>query len=156
MATLTPSNPILVQGGPLKRIRQAPATVSQTWKAGELCVYTTGLATLVASDGQVVHGQFLNDQTASTTASQLVWVGDIDADMIFEMYELDGTLAAANLQIPYALDVTSNVATVDVGDTGNDAVKIVEIAANYEPSRNVAADVKARCRVRFLAAVVDG
>ena len=155
MATLTPKNPRLVQSDNPMEKRQVAAAVSQTWKQGQVGYYSSGLATFCDDDATNVKFMFLEDQDTSTTASELVWVGIITSDMIFEGFELDGTVARSNIGVPYALDLTSNVITVDIGDTGNDAVTIVDLGWIYEPSRNTSADVKARLKFRYLTAALD-
>ena len=70
-------------------------------------------------------------------------------------FEYDGVLASTDIGVPYACEVTDNIFTVDTDDIGNDLVKIVDLASNYEPSRNKITDIKARCTFKFLTASID-
>ena len=153
--TLTQKNPRLVKSNDPMEKQYVLAADAKTWKAGQPGLYASGVASPVASNGAVVHFVFMADQTTSTS-STYAWVGLVTADMVFEGFELDNALAASMINVPYAVDVTSNILTVDTGDTDNDCVKIIDLASNYEPSRNKSDDVKARCWFRYLTAAIDG
>ena len=155
MATLVPKNPKLVSSATALVKRRIPCAGSVTWKAGEFGVAASGLVTPIASNAVNIQYMFLEDQDSSSVAEAMVYVLVLDVGQIYEGFELDGTLANANIGEDYGVDVTSNIFTVDVGDTSNKAIKIVNIASTYEPSRNVTADVKARCQFRFLSTVVN-
>jgi len=152
--TLTVKNPKQVSGPPMKK-QWVLAADSKTWKAGEIGLFTSGAALPVESDGTVAQLMFLRDQDTSTSSTE-VWVGLITADMVFEGFELDGVLASTNRGESYSCDVTSNHFTVDVGDTGHNIVKIIDLASTYEPERNKITDIKGRCTFRFLTSAIDG
>ena len=153
MATLVPRNPRLMTGE-LRHV-QVPSAVT-TWKAGQWLYAASGLATACASDATAVQYVALSDQNTNPSSGALEEVGLITADQTWEIFELDGTLAAANVGESYGIDVTANILTVDEAETTAKSVKIVRLASDYEPERNVAADVKARCEVRVLTSVIDG
>jgi hypothetical protein len=69
--------------------------------------------------------------------------------------ELDGAVTVANIGARYALDVTSNVCTLDVGDTGHDAFIVKDVLSEIEPINNKADDVCGRALVSVLASVID-
>lgn len=160
MATLTAANPRLV-GGPVMQTVDMLILNGQSWKAGQfLNVDASGLLNTCVSDDDTgnagVKYYALEDQSDPGNSTTYATVGIITADHIFEMNELDGTLTGANIGIQYGIDVTSNVVTVDVGDTSNPAVKVLDIASNYAPLQNSSTDVKARCKVQVLQAAIDG
>lgn len=159
MATLTAVNPRLVKG-PVMESTSLLIANGQSWSAGQfLYVDTSGLLNACASDADSGTGGIkyyaLTDQADPGNSTTYAEVGVIHADHVFEINELDGTLAAANLGQFYGIDVTSNVVTVDVGDTTNDALEIVELAADYNPVQNSTADIKARCRVKVIPAALN-
>ena len=153
MATLVPKNPRL-KTGELRHVQVPSAAV--TWTAGQWLFAASGLATACASDATAVQYVALEDQAVAPSSGDMVEVGLIEAGQTYELFELNGTLAAANVGENYGLDVTSNIVTLDVAETSAAAVKIVRLAADYEPERNDSADVSARCEVRVLASVIDG
>lgn len=155
MATLTPKNPRIVKSGSQPVKEYLPATGSQTWSAGEFATESSGLVTLVASDAVDVKYYLPEAQSTATTASEEVAVIRITNDIIFEGNELDGTITSANVGKQYGIDVTSNLVTIDVGDTTNKAIEITDVASRYEPSRNDAADVKALARFKFINSVIE-
>jgi len=71
------------------------------------------------------------------------------------MNELDGTVAAADVGTHIAIDVTANVVTADLGDTGNDALEIMDIMVNLNPAKYVLADVKAKILVKVLPEALE-
>lgn len=155
MATLTPVNPIIKKTGSQPNKIYLPAAASKTWKAGEFATVASGLISPVATNAVDIKYYLLEDQDTSTSSGDLVACVLLDNDMVFEGFELDGTLSTANLGTQYGIDVTSNVVTVDVGDTSNKAVQILELASVYEPERNDSADVKAKCRFKFIQAAIE-
>ena len=155
MATLIPKNPRIVKSGAQPVKVYLPATGSQTWEAGEFATESSGLVTLVASDAVDVKYYLPEAQSTATAASEEVAVIRLSNDIIFEGNELDGTITSANVGKQYGIDVTSNLVTVDVGDTTNKAIEITDVASRYEPSRNDAADVKALCRFKFINSVIE-
>lgn len=156
MATLTAVNPRVV-GGYLATTEVHAAT-STTWKKGEwLRVDTSGVLQVVASDADAGTGGIqyvaLVDR-ASSDAAGLVTVGVITADIIFEMNELDGAIAVADIGQLYGIDVTSNVVTLDDADTSNPAVKVVRVGSHGKIN-NVDADTKAKVYASVLQSVID-
>lgn len=155
-ATLVPKNPRWV-GGPI--LQEAPVKVlaadSQTWKAGQWGYFASGEATFCDDDATVIQFVFLEDQTTSTSTTS-VRIAYIKPGMLFEMFELNGTIGNANRGESYALDLTSNILTVDVDDTGHDAVQVIKLGVEYDPERNKSDDIKARMIVMPLTACIEG
>jgi hypothetical protein len=159
MATLTSVNPRVV-AGPVMETQKILVDNGTSWKAGQfLFVNTTGELDTCATDADSGTGGIkfygLTDQANPGADGTYATVGVIHPDHVFEINELDGTLSAANVRQVYGIDVTSNVVTVDVGDTTNPALEIIELAADYNPLQNSTADVKARCRVKVIPAALN-
>lgn len=160
MATLTPKNPVVAKGSHMETTNTIMVLNGQSWKAGQfLYMDTNGLLKTCASDADSATGGIkyyaINDQDDPGNNTTTANVGIITADTVFEGFELDGTPAIANIDIPYGIDVTSNVVTVDIGDTGNDAVKITELGYQYDPLMNKSDDVKMRVRFKVLPEALE-
>jgi hypothetical protein len=133
---------------------------NQTWKAGQfLYTNTSGLLVACASDADAGTGGIkylaLEDQADPNNNTTLATVGVITRDHVFIMNELDGSADSANIGIAYGLDVTSNVCTLDEGDTGNPALEVVGIMADINPVQDVATDTKNRALVKILTTVLE-
>lgn len=157
MAISAKGNPKVVHGK--LNVQSHRATDTQTWKAGEFCYATSGAYSPVANDGVNIDGQFMQDQTASTSSSD-VWVGVIpSSSVIFEGYTCsatsDAAVARTNKNIPYALTVSSNQHMIDVSDTGHDAVVITDVAWDYEPFKNSSTDSPGKCKFYVLTAALE-
>ena len=155
MATLVPVNPSIKKSGTQPQKTYLVAASGQTWNAGELATEASGLVTLVASDAVDIKYYLLENQTVATGAGEEVPVIRISSDQVYRINELDGTMTTANIGNQYAITVASNLVSIDVGDTTNKALEVLDIASRYEPSRNVVADVKALCYVKFIPAVIN-
>lgn len=161
MATLTATNPVVVQSDAPMATTKLYILNGQSWKAGQfLNVDANGLINACATDDDASTGggikyYALTDQADPGNSTTLAEVGVITADMVFEMNELDGTVSLANKDQFYALSVASNVCTVDVGDTGNDALQIVELGYLKNPALYDSADVKAKVWCKVIPAVLN-
>lgn len=160
MATLIVTNPEVFQSDlPMATIKKFILN-GQSWKQGQwLFTDTDDLLKACASDADAGTGGIkyvaLTDQADPGNSTTETTVGVITADMIFVMNELDGTVAAADVGTHIAIDVTSNVVTADLGDTGNDALEIVDLMVNLNPAKYVLADVKAKILVKVLPAALE-
>lgn len=159
MATLTAANPRLVKG-PVMETQKKLILNGQSWLAGEfLNLDANGLLNECASDDDAGTGGIkyyaLTDQTDPGNSTTEAEVGVIVSDHEFEGNELDGTVADANVGDQYGINVTSNVVTIDVGDTTNPAVVITNRGPQYNPVDFVDADVKAKIRFRILTTVLE-
>lgn len=159
MATLTSVNPRVV-AGPVMATEKILILNGQSWKAGQfLFVDTSGLLKTCASDSDSGTGGIkyfaLTDQTDPGNSTTYAEVGVIHPDHVFEINELDGAVDSANIGGIYGIDVTSNVVTVDEGDTSNPALKVIAVASDYNTLQNDVADVKGRCKVQVIASVID-
>jgi len=159
MATLTAVNPRVV-AGPVMATEKILILNGQSWKAGQfLFVDTSGLLKTCASDADSGTGGIkyfaLVDQTDPGNSTTYAEVGVIHPDHVFEINELDGAIDSANIGGIYGIDVTSNVVTVDEGDTSNPALKVIAVASDYNTLQNDVADVKGRCKVQVIASVID-
>jgi len=159
MATLTATYPRLV-AGPIMETTKVLIKSGQTWNPGQfLRVDTSGLLVAAASNASAANGGIqyfsLTTQTDPGVSTTLAEVGIIHQDHVFEMNELNGTVTTSNIGNHYALDVSSNIGTLDVDDTSNDCFEVVNVGSEYNPLQNTAADVKGRARVKILPAVIN-
>jgi len=159
MATLTAVNPTVSKGDHMETVKKLILN-GQSWSAGQLLFAdANGLLKACASNADAGTGGIkyyaLTAQTDPGDSTTYAEVAVITPSTIFEGHELDGVVADANVGESYAIDVTANVCTVDVGDTTNVAVVITEIASDYERIKNAAADVKGRCRFRVLPVALN-
>jgi hypothetical protein len=157
--TLIAVNPRLV-AGPVMETRTMLVDNGTSWKAGQfLFLNTTGELDTCASDADAGTGGIkfyaLTDQANPGADGTYAEVGVIHPDHVFEINELDGAVDQANIGQIYGIDVTSNVVTVDEGDTSNPALKVIAVASDYNPAQNLVDDVKGRCRVQVIASVID-
>ena len=153
MAALTAVNPKVVSG-PVMETATLIIKNGQSWKAGEfLNVDSYGLNVCLTDDDASTGGiKYLaledqDDPVATTTTAE---VGVIDEDHVFEGNELDGQLTALNIGANYAINVASNVVTVDVGDTTNPAVQVTDIGQIFNPALYNATDTKQKVRFKIL------
>lgn len=153
-ATLTAVNPALYQG-PVMGTVSLLITNGQSWKAGQFLTVSSGALVACASDAVDIKYFALKDQADPGNATTYAEVGVIEADHIFAMNELNGAVTAANIGGRYALDVTSNVCTVDVDDTSHDAFIVKGVASADEPINNKTDDVKGRLYVSVLSSVLE-
>jgi len=160
MAALTAVNPVVVGKDTSMATVKMLILNGQSWNAGQfLYVDTSGLLNACASDADAATGGIkyyaLTDQTDPGNSTTEAEVGIITSDTIFEGNELDGTVTQANIGPFYAIDVTSNVVTVDVGDTSNDAVVITDIGSEFSPAQYNTDDTKAKIRFRILNVALE-
>ncbi len=153
MATIAKQNPKFAKGEAIDIVRRGSAAV--TWKAGQLLKTASGNVTPCVTGDTEIKYIALSDQDVAPSAGTLVKVGVLKAGTELEINELDGTLAAANVGENYGINVASNIVTLDVADTTNLAVKITQLAADYNSEKYDSTDVQARCRVRILSSVLD-
>lgn len=159
MATLTAANPKVV-AGPVMGTVSMLVLSGESWSAGEfLNVDASGLLNECASNDAAGAGgikfyalQDMADPGNSTTYEE---VGVIHADHVFEGNELDGAVTGAVIGNHYAIDVTSNVVTIDISDTSNDAVIITNIGPNWNPGEYVLADTKAKLQFKILTVCLE-
>jgi len=160
MATLVAVNPEVVGKGTAMPTGTYAILSGQSWKAGQfLFLDTNGLLKACASDAASGTGGIkflaLADQTDPGNSTTDIEVGLITRDTIFEMNELDGSVTVSNRGQFYALDVTSNVCTVDVGDTGNDALEIVALGGDFSPAEYNNSDTKAKVHCKILTVALE-
>ena len=159
MATLISVNPELIYSDNSMETTKKRILNGQTWNKGQwLFTDTSDLLKACASDADGGTGGIkfvaLTDQTDPGNSTTLAEVGVITSDMIWGMNELDGTVALTDVGAQFAVDVTSNVVTVDIGDTTNIAVEITDLGATLNPIKYVVADVKAKVYAKVIAAAL--
>ena len=153
--TLTKVNPAVFSGPPMATVNLLVTNTTGVWKAGQFLTVSSGALIPCASDAVDIKYFALTDQADPGNATTLAEVGVIDPDHVFLVNELDGAVTVANIGARYALDVTSNVCTLDVGDTGHDAFIVKDVLSEIEPINNKADDVCGRALVSVLASVID-
>jgi len=159
-ATLTAVNPELYSGPVMETVDQYVKD-GQSWKAGQfLYSDTAGRLVACASDADAGTGGIkflaLEDQTdPGAEDSDKATVGVITTEHEFIGNELDGAVTSANLGVKYGIDVTSNVVTVDVGDTTNDAVYITRLGSDISPVQYKTDDIKAKVVFKLTTAVIE-
>ena len=160
MAALTAGNPKLVKSD-LPMAREEYLVLNgQSWKAGQfLFLDANGMVKPCASDAASGTGGIkyyaLADQADPANATTRIDVGVITADMIFEGNELDNAVTEAMRDVPYGISVVSNIVTVDTGDTGNDAVMIVDPVTNKIPVKYSSADTLAKVYFKVLPEAIN-
>lgn len=159
MATLTATNPRAFKG----HMETAKVLIEngESWNPGEfLRADTSGLLNACASDTDSGTGgaqyQSLTTQADPGNSTTYAKVAVLTSDIVFIGNELDGTISGANIGQLYGLDVTSNVHTIDVGDTSNPFATLTDVVSiNIETLRNTTSDVKARLLFTVLPAVIN-
>lgn len=162
MAVLNAENPkVYTQGSPMEVDDNHYIKNGQSWSAGQfLYVDTSGRLVACASDAAAGTGgikyQALEDATdPAAEDTTLASVGIITRDTEFIGNELDGTLTSANKGQFYGLDVTSNVCTLDAGDTGNDALEVTRLGSEIAPAQYAAADTLAKVCFKILTTSLE-
>ena len=166
MATLTPAMPRIVVMGDaeVKRVRVADNAV---WNAGQFARKSTSgvLKQSVSGDDVAaggIHYYTLSVQADPDNNTTFANVVKIANDTIFEGNLHHDTpasaLAAAGVVgQQYAIDVASNVATLDMEVTNdvNAAFEVTEIGSDYNAAENSAADLYGRVRFKVLQTVLE-
>lgn len=103
-----------------------PEAASQSFKKGQFIYLVAGAATVLASDATTIYGMALED--ASGTTSNYIAVAVANADAMFEMNVTGAVTAIASVgTTKYALTVASNICSIDISDSSNDAFIIDSI-----------------------------
>jgi len=161
--TLTVANPAMVEPHDVVMATTNEHAVlnGQSWKKGQfLFLDANARLKACASDADASTGgiKFLalnNQDDPGANDTDYPEVGIITDEMVFEINELDGTVATANIGVAYGIDVTSNVVTIDVGDTSNPALQIVSLGFNRNPVLYKSDDIKAKVYAKVIPAVVN-
>lgn len=153
--TLNKTNPSLIHGGVMETVSLLVTNTTGVWKAGQFLTVSSGALVPCASDAVDIKYFALTDQADPGNATTLAEVCVITADMQFVINELNGAVTVANIGARYALDVTSNVCTVDVDDTGHDCFVLKNVMSAVEPINNKADDVCGRAIVSVLQSVIE-
>ena len=157
---LTPVNPKLIKSDEPMETANLLVLNGQSWKGGQFLYADANSAlTVCATNADASTGGIkyvaLVDQADPANATTYVDVGVITQDMVFEGNELDGTATATDIGGQYALDVTSNICTLDLGDTSDDAFEIVDIGHLRNPAEYAATDVKNKVWFKVIPACIE-
>jgi len=154
MTTNTQTNPRAVKG----HMESVDVLIKngETWTAGQFLFPTSGALTEAATDSVNYKYHALTTQTDPGNSTTYAEVSLITKDIVFEGNELNATSSsAAWIGNIYDINVTTNVVTVDVDSTSNPSVRVVDIASNYEPLKNLSTDTYPRLRFVVLKSVLD-
>ena len=127
---------------------------SQTFLAGQMVYYNSGIA-VVATSGTLVLGQALTAGTNTTSSNIKIDVMRVNTDQDWAIKCVNNGTAAlastATVGTRYGLYTTGNVCYMDINNTSNDAVTFLE------PIPNELGEVSASywARVRWTPAVVQ-
>lgn len=127
---------------------------SQTFLAGQMVYYNSGIA-VVATSGTLVLGQALTAGTNTTSSTVKIDVMRVDCNQDWAIKCVNNGTAAlastATVGTRYGLYTTGNVCYMDINNTTNDAVTFLE------PIPNELGEVSASywARVRWTPAVVQ-
>jgi hypothetical protein len=120
-------NPKIVKkgdGGCVAEYAKVAAAGSSSFLKGELVYLNAGVATVVASNGQVVYGIAQEDGPVTATTKPTLTVEIIRPEDEVEI-TCDATVTYAEIGVKYAVLRASNVHYCDTTDTDNDAMTIV-------------------------------
>ena len=128
----------------------------QSWSAGQL-VYLNGSGHLAtcASDGVLIRYLALETQADPADAVTTAKVVRLTRNMLLEMSVTTGAVTTANKGLQYSLDVTSNLCSVDTGDTGHVAFEVEELGYERNPSEFASTDDPGVVWVRLLTTVLE-
>ena len=167
MANKTLANPRIIEWGGATKVKRLILN-GQTWNAGQFLRFTTGgFLTVSATGDDVAAGGLqyyaLKSQTDPGDTTSLADVVMIHSDTIFEgnIWHSSAGSALAPASIignTYAIDVTSNICSVDLEVKGdaNAAFYLDDVASNYETSgNNLATDQYGLVTFKVLTTVLE-
>lgn len=124
-------------------LRSLPVAASQTWNKGTPVTVATGLVSIL-TDGDIPIGLAADDIATAQAANTHVNVLCFNKGTRIEAYTCaTGSSSAvedANLNNCYDWGINAGIGYIDLDGTTDKCVRIVALAADYEPSRNLAAD----------------
>lgn len=163
---------IVKNGGPITHLRYksyySDGSTGEDWKAGNLlrlvndgtvtkCLDSTGLGT----GAKGIRFVALADHDSSAEgASVFVAVQEITQDTVFEMQVHHDTAASAvttsaNIGDRFDIDLVGDVQVVDLQDTSDPCVEIIDIEANYNPFKSDATGQYSMVYVKVLPSVIE-
>lgn len=153
--SITAVNPRIIDG--TAEEVTAPVAASQTWSKGCPVILTAGALTQCAA-GDIPSGLASEDIAApAETSMQKFWRFNIGTRMEIYVYNAASAsaIAASNLGIAYDLQMigiagVTSVGVLDLGATTDKCFLVKDLAANYEPERNAAADSPGKCIVEVV------
>ena len=154
MATITKANPRAVKN----HMETVDVLVANgaSWQANQFLHPVSGALTASASNAVNFKYHALSTQADPGDTTTYAEVALITKDIVFEGNEVDATASsAAWIGNIYAINVASNIVTIDVSATSLPSVRVVDIASNYEPIRNKSTDTCPRIRFTVLQSVLD-
>jgi len=138
-------------------IEKRLVTSTTTWKAGQfLTSVAAGTVTVTTDAATSYHYLAIQDlDLAIGNATTYYRMARLHEDDIFEMFETDGTIAESSVGEYRAVDVTSNLCTLDDSKTDADSLIVVAPVWREEAYVNTSTDIKARVLASVLESVVN-
>lgn len=128
----------------------------QSWKGGQfLRIDANGYLKPVATDGTQITHYALSDQADPVSTTTYAEVGVVTAEQEYEANLLSQRGPATIVGGKYALNVASNIVTVDLTDPTNVAVQITDVGQLFSPAEYDATDTKQRVRFKVLTTVIE-
>lgn len=163
---------IVAKGGPITHLRYksyySDGSAGEDWSAGDfLRLVNDGTVTKCLDSGGIGTGakgiRFLavaDHDSSEYGKSVFVAVQEITADTQIEMQVHHDTpasavVAQANIGDRYDVDIVSGVQVVDLEDTTNPCVEIVDIEPNYNPFNSDATGQYAMVKVKVLPSILE-
>ena len=128
-------------------VRHLPEASAQSFAVGDLVYLSGGKVTVIANDATMIG---VAEKAATTTADSLIPVSLISPEQTWVAQE-DTTTAVAHVGNDYGLNITSGSMSVDIGETTNTAITIIDLDA-----RDAVGASNGRVLVQFLPQVLQG
>jgi len=146
--------------GPIPQQRKMLATDAKTWKAGEFgLIAAAGTVEPVVTGSTAATVVFAEDQDSATSTSTVkVYLLD-SSETRWRVYVSNGAndAVAATTQIGqhFGIRVTSNITTLDVGETGSLFFRVRELYPNIEAGTHAIADNPGQVIASVLTTVLE-
>ena len=145
--------------GPKPELVQMRAADSTTWKAGQPMTVASGLVTPAATNAVAVRYIAAADQDTSTSTTDVAVYRIPGASTKFVGYvsndSSDTTAQRAHIAVDYAIDVISNVATVNVGEETLVAVSVDDVLWAREPRISASSDSPGQVVFHYKQSIID-
>ena len=133
MATINqvPARVAYTISGNSPQVITIPEAATQSFKTGQFVYANSGKATACADDATTILGMAAHDASGTTDADCKVYVAN--PDTVFEANVYHATAASAvtaitNRFVTYGLEVDSNKCYVDINDTTNKALHVIDLS----------------------------
>jgi len=137
---------------------------SATWKAGQFLMskndallYECITGGNLGVDEDAINYVAISDLDTATTGvdTNVRVVNTVHADDVYEINELDGTVARTAVSQRYDMDVSANLCTLNVGSGTNAVFEVVQPKWVLEAFQNASTDTLAVTYVKILETALD-